>query len=185
MKWWDKMNNTYEIKIGRLTRHLPIIRLSPNRSIASFVTLGDAELVNVCAKMLKDKIPEVNFLVTAEAKGIPLAHELCKELGMKRYVVARKSVKAYMNEPISCTVISITSIKPQSLFLNDMDAELINGKKIALIDDVVSTGQSMKALEELVTQAGAIVMGRICILAEGEAKDRKDIIYLEKLPLFD
>ena len=90
-----------------------------------------------------------------------------------------------MNEPISCTVISITSIKPQSLFLNDMDAELINGKKVALIDDVVSTGQSMKALEELVTQAGAIVMGRICILAEGEAKDRKDIIYLEKLPLFD
>ena len=175
---------TYELKIGDLKRDLPIVKISPEVSIASFVVLGDVEMVVYCAKLLKEKIPQIDYLVTAEAKGIPLTHELSKELGIKNYIVARKSVKAYMNEPISHSVVSITTSNPQTLFLNDVDAKMIEGKKVAIIDDVISTGKSIKALEELVKSAGGIVEAKVCILAEGDAKDRDDIIYLEELPLF-
>lgn len=176
--------NIYELKIGNLTRELPIVKISPDLSIASFVILGDVEMVTLCAKMLKEKMPKVDYLVTAEAKGIPLTHDLSKELGLKNYIVARKSIKAYMNEPISHSVVSITTSKPQTLYLNDTDARLIEGKKVAIVDDVISTGKSIKALEELVKLAGGIVETKVCILAEGDAKDRDDIIYLEELPLF-
>lgn len=175
---------SYTLNVGGLTRELPIIKLSDELSIASFVILGDTELVEKTAKLLAEKLPEVDVLVTAEAKGIPLTYEISKLLNLKSYIVARKSIKAYMNSPIEVSVNSITTTNIQKLFLNNVDADFIKGKRVALIDDVISTGQSLKALEELVKKAGANIVAKAAILAEGEAKNREDIIFLEELPLF-
>lgn len=175
---------TFTLKVAGLTRELSIIKLSYDLSIASFVILGDTEIVEKTAPIIADKLPEVDFLVTAEAKGIPLTYEISKILGLKEYIVARKSVKAYMEEPIEVEVNSITTTNSQKLYLNNEDAKKIMGKKVALIDDVISTGQSLKALERLIEKAGGKVVAKAAILAEGDAKNRKDIIFLEKLPLF-
>ena len=175
---------TYTLHVAGLTRELPIIKLSYDLSIASFVILGDTEIVKKTAPMIAKKLPEVDFIVTAEAKGIPLAYEISKILNLDEYIVARKSVKAYMEEPIEVEVNSITTTNSQKLYLNNQDANKIKGKKVALIDDVISTGQSLKALEKLVEKAGANVVAKAAILAEGDAKDRKDIIFLEALPTF-
>lgn len=175
---------SYTLNVAGLTRELPIIKLSDELSIASFVILGDTELVEKTAKLLAEKLPEVDVLVTAEAKGIPLTYEISKLLNLKSYIVARKSIKAYMNSPIEVSVNSITTTNIQKLFLNNVDADFIKGKRVALIDDVISTGQSLKALEELVKKAGANIVAKAAILAEGEAKNREDIIFLEELPLF-
>jgi len=175
---------TYTLHVAGLTRELPIIKLSYDLSIASFVILGDTEIVKKTAPMIAKKLPEVDFIVTAEAKGIPLAYEISKILNLDEYIVARKSVKAYMEEPIEVEVNSITTTNSQKLYLNNQDANKIKGKRVALIDDVISTGQSLKALERLVEKAGANVVAKAAILAEGDAKDRKDIIFLEELPTF-
>ena len=175
---------TYTLHVAGLTRELPIIKLSYDLSIASFVILGDTEIVKKTAPMIAKKLPEVDFVVTAEAKGIPLAYEISKILNLNEYIVARKSIKAYMEEPIEVEVNSITTTNSQKLYLNNQDANKIKGKRVALIDDVISTGQSLKALERLVEKAGANVVAKAAILAEGEAKDRKDIIFLEALPTF-
>ena len=175
---------TYTLHVAGLTRELPIIKLSYDLSIASFVILGDTEIVKKTAPMIAKKLPEVDFVVTAEAKGIPLAYEISKILNLNEYIVARKSIKAYMEEPIEVEVNSITTTKSQTLYLNNQDANKIKGKRVALIDDVISTGQSLKALERLVEKAGANVVAKAAILAEGDAKDRKDIIFLEALPTF-
>lgn len=175
---------SYTLNVAGLTRELPIIKISDELSIASFVILGDTELVEKTAKLLAEKLPEVDVLVTAEAKGIPLTYEISKLLNLKSYIVARKSIKAYMNSPIEVSVNSITTTNIQKLFLNNVDADFIKGKRVALIDDVISTGQSLKALEELVKKAGANIVAKAAILAEGEAKNREDIIFLEELPLF-
>ena len=175
---------TYTLHVAGLTRELPIIKLSYDLSIASFVILGDTEIVKKTAPMIAKKLPEVDFIVTAEAKGIPLAYEISKILNLDEYIVARKSVKAYMEEPIEVEVNSITTTNSQKLYLNNQDAKKIKGKRVALIDDVISTGQSLKALERLVEKAGANVVAKAAILAEGDAKDRKDIIFLEALPTF-
>ena len=175
---------TYTLHVAGLTRELPIIKLSYDLSIASFVILGDTEIVKKTAPMIAKKLPEVDFVVTAEAKGIPLAYEISKILNLNEYIVARKSIKAYMEEPIEVEVNSITTTNSQKLYLNNQDANKIKGKKVALIDDVISTGQSLKALEKLVEKAGANVVAKAAILAEGDAKDRKDIIFLEALPTF-
>ncbi|ALQ39326.1 phosphoribosyltransferase family protein [Fusobacterium polymorphum] len=175
---------TYTLHVAGLTRELPIIKLSYDLSIASFVILGDTEIVKKTAPMIAKKLPEVDFIVTAEAKGIPLAYEISKILNLDEYIVARKSVKAYMEEPIEVEVNSITTTNSQKLYLNNQDANKIKGKRVALIDDVISTGQSLKALERLVEKAGANVVAKAAILAEGDAKDRKDIIFLEALPTF-
>ena len=175
---------TYTLHVAGLTRELPIIKLSYDLSIASFVILGDTEIVKKTAPMIAKKLPEVDFIVTAEAKGIPLAYEISKILNLNEYIVARKSVKAYMEEPIEVEVNSITTTNSQKLYLNNQDANKIKGKRVALIDDVISTGQSLKALERLVEKAGANVVAKAAILAEGDAKDRKDIIFLEALPTF-
>ncbi|HEY9577397.1 MAG TPA: phosphoribosyltransferase family protein [Pseudobacillus sp.] len=175
---------TYTLTIGEIKRDLPIVPISEELSIASFVILGDAELVAYTAPILASKLPEVDVLVTAEAKGIPLVYELSKQLGMKQYVVARKSVKPYMDSPLINEVVSITTQKKQILCLNSNDVQQIKGKRVAIIDDVISTGQSIRGLEELVAQAGGEVVARAAILAEGDAADREDIIFLEKLPLF-
>ena len=175
---------TYTLHVAGLTRELPIIKLSYDLSIASFVILGDTEIVKKTAPMIAKKLPEVDFVVTAEAKGIPLAYEISKILNLNEYIVARKSIKAYMEEPIEVEVNSITTTNSQKLYLNNQDANKIKGKRVALIDDVISTGQSLKALERLVEKAGANVVAKAAILAEGDAKDRKDIIFLEALPVF-
>lgn len=175
---------TYTLHVAGLTRELPIIKLSYDLSIASFVILGDTEIVRKTAPIIAKKLPEVDFIVTAEAKGIPLAYEISKVLNLNEYVVARKSVKAYMEEPIEVEVNSITTTNSQKLYLNNRDAKKIKGKRIALVDDVISTGQSLKALERLVEKAGGKVLAKAAILAEGDAKDRKDIIFLEALPTF-
>lgn len=174
----------YTLNIAGLRRELPIIKLSDELSIASFVILGDTELVEKTAPILATKLPEVDILVTAEAKGIPLVYEISKILNLKSYVVARKSVKAYMEEPIEVTVNSITTSNPQKLYLNNEDVKKIKGKRVALIDDVISTGQSLKALEDLVLKAGGNIVAKAAILAEGDAKDREDISFIEELPLF-
>ena len=175
---------TYTLHVAGLTRELPIIKLSYDLSIASFVILGDTEIVKKTAPMIAKKLPEVDFVVTAEAKGIPLAYEISKILNLNEYIVARKSIKAYMEEPIEVEVNSITTTNSQKLYLNNQDANKIKGKRVAVIDDVISTGQSLKALERLVEKAGANVVAKAAILAEGDAKDRKDIIFLEALPTF-
>ena len=175
---------TYTLHVAGLTRELPIIKLSYDLSIASFVILGDTEIVKKTAPMIAKKLPEVDFVVTAEAKGIPLAYEISRILNLNEYIVARKSIKAYMEEPIEVEVNSITTTNSQKLYLNNQDANKIKGKRVALIDDVISTGQSLKALERLVEKAGANVVAKAAILAEGDAKDRKDIIFLEALPTF-
>ena len=175
---------TYTLHVAGLTRELPIIKLSYDLSIASFVILGDTEIVRKTAPIIAKKLPEVDFIVTAEAKGIPLAYEISRILNLNEYIVARKSIKAYMEEPIEVEVNSITTTDSQKLYLNNQDAKKIKGKRIALVDDVISTGQSLKALERLVEKAGGKVLAKAAILAEGDAKDRKDIIFLEALPTF-
>ena len=175
---------TYTLHVAGLTRELPIIKLSYDLSIASFVILGDTEIVRKTAPIIAKKLPEVDFIVTAEAKGIPLAYEISRILNLNEYVVARKSIKAYMEEPIEVEIKSITTTNSQKLYLNNQDAKKIKGKRIALVDDVISTGQSLKALERLVEKAGGKVLAKAAILAEGDAKDRKDIIFLEALPTF-
>lgn len=178
------MDNYYEIKVANLTRKLPIVKVSDDLAIASFVILGDTKLICSAAKELVEKMPDVDLLVTAEAKGIPLAFEMSRLLNMKKYVVARKSIKAYMTDPLINEVKSITTNESQILCFDNNDSLSIKGKRVAIIDDVISTGQSLKAIEDLVERAGGIVTVKAAILAEGLASDRRDIIFLEKLPLF-
>ncbi|CAK7053037.1 adenine phosphoribosyltransferase [Tissierella sp. P1] len=179
------MEKTYSIEVAGVTRELPIIQINDNLSIASFVILGDTELVCAAAPEIVKKLPDVDILITAEAKGIPLVFEISRLLKMKKYIVARKSIKPYMNSPIIDEVVSITTQKKQLLCLDEQDAEYIKGKRVGIIDDVISTGESIQAIERLVESAGGIVAAKAAILAEGEAADRKDIIFLEYLPLFE
>ena len=174
----------YKLKVCGLERDLPIIQISENLKIASFVLLGDVDLAARAGKELSSKL-DCDIILTAEAKGITLAHELAKSSGKDNFVVARKSIKSYMDEPVGVKVDSITTKEIQKLYLDGKDAHKIRGKKIALVDDVISTGESMRALEALVNKAGGRVSQRLAILAEGEAASRDDIIYLEKLPLFE
>ena len=175
----------YDLHVGGLVRHLPIVPINDILATASFVILGDCELVTAVAPLLAAKLPEVDYLVTAEAKGIPLVQEMCRVMGMPYYVVARKSVKPYMTDPLSSTVVSITTQKPQTLCLDSADARLLRGRRVAIVDDVISTGESLRALEELLNACGANVIAKAAVLAEDKAADRDDILYLERLPLFD
>ena len=178
------MKKTYTLTVAGVSRELPIVKLNEDLSIASFVILGDGELVCNSAVELVEKLPEVDLLVTAEAKGIPLVAEMARVLNMKKYIVARKSIKAYMCNPIVDEVVSITTQEKQMLCLDEKDALDIKGKRIAIVDDVISTGNSIEAIERLVKSAGGIVLARAAILAEGDASKRDDIIFLEELPLF-
>jgi adenine phosphoribosyltransferase len=177
------MPETYTLSICGLERKLPIMKVAPKLSIASFVILGDTELVCRVAPELVKRLPQIDVIITAEAKGIPVAFEISRLLGMN-YIIARKSVKPYMQNPLTVTVNSITTQKEQLLCLDEQDALAIKGQRIAIIDDVISTGESIQAIEQLVAKAGGIVAAKAAILAEGTAADRQDIIYLEKLPLF-
>ena len=174
----------YPMNIAGLDRKLPICRVTDDLYIAGFVIFGDQELTVACAKALLEKAPEYDYIITAEAKGIPLAHEMARQSGAPKYFLARKAPKLYMSGVFEVSVKSITTAKEQKLYLDTADAELMKGKKVLLVDDVISTGESLRALEVLVEQAGGIIAGRMAILAEGEAQDRADLIYLEKLPVF-
>lgn len=179
-----KIMKTYTIKVAGYTRHLPIIKIRENLSIASFNLLGDVELVQATAKELLQRLPHVDVLITAEAKGIPLIYELSKMLKLPRYVVARKQVKSYMFKPIIHEVHSITTAESQILALDYEDAAFLNYKRVAIIDDVISSGSSLEALETLVNKAGGQIVAKACILVEGESVDRQDVIHLDELPLF-
>jgi len=171
------------LEIVGLTRRLPVVEVKPGLSIASFVILGDTELVTAAAAALVDRLPPVDGLISAEAKGIPLIHEMSRLLGMN-YFVARKSVKPYMEDPLVDEVVSITTQDRQVLCLDGRDARRLAGRRMAIIDDVVSTGNSLAAVERLVTRAGATVAARAAVLAEGDAARRQDLIFLGELPLF-
>ena len=175
----------YRMNIAGLERDLPICRVTDDLYIAGFVVFGDQELTVACARELLKKAPAYDYLITAEAKGIPLAHEMARQAGAAKYFLARKGPKLYMTGVFSASVKSITTAKEQTLYLDTADAALMKGKRILIMDDVISTGESLAALEALVVKAGGIVAGRIAVLAEGDAQEREDIIYLEKLPLFN
>ena len=174
----------YQLDILGLSRKLPIIPISDNLAIASFVILGDSELVMETALELSKRLPVFDVLMTVEAKGIPLAAEITRLTGKPRYVVCRKSKKMYMRNPLTCEVDSITTGGIQQLFLSEEDSIYIKGRRTVLIDDVISNGGSIGAMEGLANIAGANVVAKAAILAEGNAIDRSDIIYLEELPLF-
>ena len=175
----------YRMKVAGLERDLPICKVTDSLYIAGFVIFGDQELTVACARELLAKAPEYDYIITAEAKGIPLAHEMARQAGDAKYILARKAPKLYMVDMFSSTVKSITTAKEQTLYLDGSDAKLMEGKKILIVDDVISTGESLAALETLVEKAGGIICGRMAILAEGDAQGRADLTYLEKLPLFN
>ena len=175
----------YRMKVAGLERDLPICRVTDDLYIAGFVIFGDPKLTEACARELLAKAPEYDYLITAEAKGIPLVHEMARQAGDDTYFVARKAPKLYMRDLFEVTVNSITTAKEQHLYLDGADAEMMKGKRILLVDDVISTGESLSALEALVEKAGGIICGRMAILAEGDAQDREDLVYLEKLPLLN
>ncbi len=171
--------------IAGLKRALPICRVNDDLYIAGFVIFGDCELTIACATELLKRAPEYDYLITAESKGIPLVYEMARQHGDKKWFLARKGVKVYMQNVVGVEVKSITTAAVQKLCLDGADAEMMKGKRILIVDDVISTGESLNALEALVNQAGGEIVGRMAILAEGDAQERKDLVYLEKLPLFN
>lgn len=175
----------HKMKIAGLDRALPLCPLNDELYIGAFIIFGDPELTTACAERLLARAPEYDYIITAEAKGIPLAHEMARLAGNQKYFVARKGPKLYMTGVLEVSDRSITTAKEQKLCLDTADAELMKGRRILIVDDVISTGGSLHALEKLVTEAGGIICGRMAILAEGEAQERDDLVYLEKLPLFN
>lgn len=177
------MAEFYEMTIAGCERKLPICSVSDKLDIAAFIMFGDVEITVKSAEELLKKAPEFDYIVTAEAKGIPLAYEMARQAGTD-YLVARKGIKVYTTNPISVTVKSITTFNVQQIHLADYEAERIKGKRVLIVDDVISTGESLVALEKLVNAAGGNIVGKCAVLAEGDAADRDDIFFLEKLPLF-
>ena len=177
------MANTYKMTIAGLERELPICPVSDKLDIAAFVMFSDVEVTVKAAEELLKKCPDFDIIITAESKGIPLAYEMARQSG-KSYVVARKSVKLYMTDPVEVEVKSITTADVQKLYLAADKAAMLKGKKVIIVDDVISTGESLKALETLTAAAGGSIAGEAAVLAEGDAADRDDIIFIEKLPLF-
>lgn len=176
---------TYEMDIAGLKRERPLCRVSDDVYIGAFVIFGDVELTVHCAAELLKRAPEYDYILAPEAKSIPLLYEMARQSGENKYILARKGVKLYMKEAFEVEVKSITTEKVQKLVLDKADAELMRGKRILIIDDVISTGESLRAVEELVNRAGGTIAGRMFVLAEGDAAKRDDVIYLAPLPLFN
>ncbi len=176
---------TYEMDVAGLKRELPICKVTDDLYIGAFVMFGDVELTVHCATELLKLAPEYDYIIAPEAKAIPLLYEMARQSGANKYFVARKGAKAYMQGVFSVDVRSITTMGVQHLVIDTEDAKLIKGKRMLLVDDVISTGESLHALEELVIRCGGIVAGRMAPLAEGDAAERSDIICLNKLPLFN
>ena len=175
----------HTMTIAGVTRDLPICRVTDDLYIGAFVIFGDCELTTACAQELLKKAPEYDYIITAESKGIPLAQEMARLNKDAKWMLARKGVKLYMQDVVCVEVKSITTTAVQKLYLDGKDASMMKGKRVLIVDDVISTGESLHALEELVNMAGGEIVGKMTILAEGEAQEREDIIYLEKLPLFN
>lgn len=175
----------YTMTIAGMEHKLPLCPVTQDLYIGAFILFGNAQLTAACARDLLKLAPEYDYVLTAEAKGIPLAHEMARQADADTYFVARKYPKLYMQNIFEVNVRSITTDKEQKLYLDGAEADLIRGKKILIVDDVISTGESLAALEILVEKAGGIVAGKMAVLAEGDAQSREDIIYLEKLPLFN
>ena len=175
----------YRLKVAGIERDLPLCPIGENLYIGAFILFGDVELTEKCAKALYEKAPDHDVMITAESKGIPLVHAMCAASGKNRYVLARKSVKLYMKDVVACETQSITTAAKQTLYIDGNDAEYMRGKRVLIVDDVISTGGSLLSLENLVNLAGGNIVGKMTVLAEGDATEREDIIYLEKLPLFD
>ncbi len=176
--------DTYRINIAGVERELIKYPVSDKLDIAAFIMFGDVEVTEKAAAALLEKCPEHDVVVSAEAKGIPLCYEMARQ-GCREYVIARKSVKVYMRNCVEVAVNSITTAEVQKLYLGDTDAAFLRGKRVLIVDDVISTGESLKALEELMEKVGGVnVVGRACVLAEGDAKSRDDIIFLQELPVF-
>lgn len=173
---------TYKMKIAGLERELPVFPISDDLSIAAFILFGDAEITVASAKELLKKVPDFDYILTPEAKSIPLAHEMSRQSG-KKYFVARKGPKLYMGNAFSVDVKSITTDRVQHLYLGEYEAAEMKGKKVLIVDDVISTGESLIAVEKLAEKAGCITVGAAAVLAEGDASQRDDIIFLEPLPL--
>ena len=176
---------TYEMDIAGLKREMPLCKVSDELYIGAFVMFGDVELTVHCASELLKLAPEYDYIIAPEAKAIPLLYEMARQSAADRYFLARKSAKAYMSGVFEVQVKSITTAAVQKLVLDKADAELIRGKRMLIVDDVISTGESLQAMEELVTKAGGIIAGKMAVLAEGDAQNRDDIITLAPLPLFN
>lgn len=178
------MPDTYTLQVAGVTRELPICKINEHLSIAAFIMFSDVELTVACSQALLEKCPEFDVIVTAEAKGIPLAYEMSRQSG-KLYIPARKGVKLYMSEPVVVEDQSITTAAKQTLVIDKKDLDAMNGKRILIVDDVISSGGSLHALEALVSRSTGKVVARAAVLAEGDAAERDDIVFLEKLPLFE
>ena len=177
------MIETYHLKVAGLERDLPICPVNDKLDIAGFIMFGDVELTIACAEELLKKVPDFDVILTAEAKSIPLVYEMSRQSG-KKYYPARKKVKAYMLDPVVITTRTITTAGDQTLCIDQSELDEMAGKRILIVDDVISTGGALKALEEIAAHTTGTVVGKAAVLAEGDAGDRTDIIYLEKLPLF-
>lgn len=179
------MKSTYDMTIAGVKRSLPLCKVNDTLYIAAFVMFGDVEVTVAAARELLEKAPEFDIMITAESKGIPLIHEMTRQAGLNDYVVARKGPKLYMKNIIFTDVNSITTEKEQVLCIGEHEAEAMKGKKVLIVDDVISTGDSLSSIEKLVTQVGGNIVGKMAVLAEGDAIGREDITYLEPLPLFN
>lgn len=175
----------HEMTIAGLKRQLPLFKVADNLYIAAFIIFGDVEMTVASAEELLKKAPEFDILVTSEAKSIPLIHEMARQAGQNEYVVARKGEKVYMENVITTEVDSITTAGIQKLCIGQKEIDQMKGKRVLIVDDVISTGGSLKSIEILVNKAGGNIVGKMAVLAEGDAADRNDIIFLEKLPLFN
>lgn len=179
------MADYYTLHVAGLERQLAICPVNDHLDIAGFIMFSDVELTVECAKALLKKVPEFDVIVTAESKGIPLAYEMARQVGGgMKYIVARKMPKLYMHDPISVDVRSITTAAEQKLWLDKNEADYMDGKRILIVDDVISTGESLEALRKLIAHTGGTIVGQAAVLAEGDASKRDDIIFLEELPLF-
>ena len=175
---------TYDIDIAGMKRSLPICRVTDDLYIGAFVIFGDVELTVHCAAELLKRAPDYDYLIAPEAKAIPLLYEMARQSGAEKYFLARKKAKAYMSGIFEVKVQSITTAGEQTLVIDTEEARQMEGKRMLIIDDVISTGESLHAMEVLVEKAGGIVAGRMAVLAEGDAAKRDDIITLAPLPLF-
>ena len=176
---------TYGIDIAGVHRELPLCRVNDELYIAAFVMFGDVEITVAAARELLKTAPEFDVIMTAEAKGIPLAYEMARQSGKYQYVVARKYPKLYMKSVFSAAVRSITTDKDQTLYLSEDEAEYLRGKRVLLVDDVISTGESIHAVKVLAERAGAQIVGIETVLVEGDAQGRTDLQYLGVIPVFN
>lgn len=179
------MNKFYRLDVAGLNRELKLFPVNEKLYIAAFILFGDVELTEKCAEALLKKAPDFDIMITAESKGIPLIYEMARKSGRNNYIVARKGPKVYMEDILFVNVNSITTTSQQMLCLGKKETDLIKGRRVLIVDDVISTGESLAAIETLVEKAGGTIAGKMAVLAEGDAVDRKDIIYLSELPLFN